>query len=344
MLQHWNSRLEYEGDDVRVGLIGAGRIGAFHAQTLESFPDVSEIFVTDPQEARALEVAQKVGATVAVDAEALVGRIDAMVVAAATDVHAPMMHLAADAQIPVFCEKPIAADLAATDAVVEHLRASGVPSQIGFQRRFDAGYRRAKVLVESGAIGHLYSARTTTHDYEPPPAGYHDTGIFRDTQIHDFDIVRFVTGQEIVEVYADGFTVTTEEFGDGRPVDTGVVVLSLSEGTRVVMSGIRHDPMGHDVRMELFGTGDSVTVGVDPSLPLRSLEDGVPEPVEPTPKTFLDRFAPAYRAELEVFIRVAHGSQASPCTPEDAREALRVAVACDVSREQHRPVAVKEIT
>ncbi len=329
---------------MRVGLVGAGRIGAFHARTLADHPEVSEIVVTDPMPDRAEEVAAETGADVAADAAAMLDRIDAMVVAAATGVHAEMMHMAAGAGLPVFCEKPIATDLPATDAVVERVRAANVPAQIGFQRRFDAGYRSAKALVDSGQIGHLYSVRTTTHDHEPPPEGYQDTGIYRDTQIHDFDVLRYVTGQEVEEAYADGFTITTAAFGEDRPIDTGVVVLSLTEGTKVIMSGIRHDPLGHDVRMELFGTEDSVAVGLEPRLPLRSLEEGVPGPQEPTPKTFLDRFAPAYRAELAAFIEVAQGRRASPCTPDDARAALRIAIACDVSREQHRPVALKEIT
>ena len=328
---------------MRVGLIGAGRIGAFHAQTLADHDDVTAVIVTDPLLERAESVARDVGAGVAPDAEAMIGHIDAMVVAAATDVHADMMLLAAESGIPVFCEKPIATDLASTDEVVERLRESNVPAQIGFQRRFDAGYRGAKDLVDSGRLGHLYSVRANTHDFDPPPPGYHDTGIFRDTQIHDFDILRFVTGQEVVEAYADGHTTTTDEFGPDRPVETGVAILSLTDGTKAVMSGIRHDPVGHDVRMELFGTRDSVSVGLEPSLPLRSLERGIPAPADPTPKTFLDRFALAYRDEIGAFIEVAQGRLASPCTPADAREALRIAVACDVSREQHRPVEMKEI-
>ena len=328
---------------VRVGLIGAGRIGAFHAQTLADHPEVTAVIVTDPLVERAEAVARDIGAGVAPDAEAMIGHIDAMVVAAATGVHAEMMLLAAEAGIPVFCEKPIATDLPATDEVVERLSALNIPAQIGFQRRFDFGYRGAKDLVDSGRLGHLYSVRTTTHDFDPPPPGYHDTGIFRDTQIHDFDVLRFVTGQEVVEAYADGHTTTTQEFGPDRPVETGVVILSLTDGTRAIMSGNRHDPVGHDVRMELFGTLDSVSVGLGPSLPLRSLERDVPGPAEPTPKTFLDRFAPAYRDEIGVFIEVAQGRLASPCTPSDAREALRIAIACDVSREQHRPVEIKEI-
>lgn len=329
---------------MRVGLIGAGRIGAYHAGTLAALSEVSDLLVTDPQADRAAQVAAEVGAGVTSSAAEMLGRIDALVVAAATDVHAPMLHLAADAGLPVFCEKPIAMDLPSADEVVAHLHRAGVPAQIGFQRRFDAGYQRARALVQSGALGRLYSARTTTHDHEPPPPGYRDMGIFRDTQIHDLDVIRFVTGQEVVEVYADGFTTTTEEFGDDRPVDTGVVLLSLTNGAKVIMSGIRHDPLGHDVRLELFGSRDSVAVGLEPRLPLRSLEDDAAEPAEPTPKTFLDRFAPAYEAEIAAFIRVAQGTEPSPCTVEDAREALRIAIACDLSREEHRPVALKEIT
>ena len=110
------------------------------------------------------------------------------------------------------------------------------------------------------------------------------------------------------------------------------------------MSGVRHNPVGHDVRMELFGVGDSVSVGLHPSLPLRSLEPGGLPITEPTPKSFLDRFAPAYRAEIEVFMDVAQGRADSPCTPEDAREALRIAIACNISRAERRPVRLEEVS
>lgn len=329
---------------MRIGLIGAGRIGVFHGHTLAAHPEVTGIIVSDPRRDRADALAADINAQVAPDAESMVGDLDAMVIAAATDVHAPMMLLAAAAGLPVFCEKPIAGDLPATDEVVQRIEASGVPAQIGFQRRFDAGYRAAKELVDNGSLGHLYAVRGNTHDYEPPPPGYVDSGIYVDTQIHDFDILRFVTGQEAVEVYATGFFTTAVQFGDDRPIETGVVIITLNEGTQAVMTGIRHSPVGHDVRMELFGVGDSVGVGLAPNLPLRSVEpDGVPV-VEPTPKTFLDRFAPAYRAEIDAFIDVAQGRVPSPCTPEDAREALRIGIACNLSRAERRPVRLEEVT
>lgn len=329
---------------MRIGLIGAGRIGIFHGQTLAAHSEVTSVVVSDPLLDRAEALATEINGHVVPNAEAMVGDIDAMVIAAATDVHAPMMLLAAEAGMPVFCEKPIAGDLPATDEVVARIASSGVPAQIGFQRRFDAGYRAAKDLVDSGRLGHLYAVRGNTHDYEPPPPGYVDSGIYVDTQIHDFDILRFVTGQEAVEVYATGFFTTADEFGNDRPIETGAVIVTLSEGTQAMMTGIRHSPVGHDVRMELFGVGDSVSVGLAPNLPLRSVEpDGVAI-VEPTPKTFLDRFAPAYRAEIDAFIDVAQGRAPSPCTPEDAREALRIGIACNISRAERRPVRLEEVT
>ena len=328
---------------MRIGLIGAGRIGVFHGQTLAAHSEVTGVLVTDPLLDRAEALASDIDGKLAPSAEAMIGDIDAMVIAAATDVHAPMMLLAIEAGIPVFCEKPIAGSLSATDEVVTKVNGSGVPAQIGFQRRFDAGYVAAKRLVDDGSLGHLYAVRGNTHDYEPPPPGYVDSGIYVDTQIHDFDILRFVTGQEAIEVYATGFFTTADQFGEDRPIETGAVIITLSEGTRALMSGIRHSPVGHDVRMELFGVGDSVSVGLAPSLPLRSVEpDGVAV-VEPTPKTFLDRFAPAYRAEIDAFIDVAQGRAPSPCTPEDAREALRIGIACNVSRAERRPVRLEEV-
>ncbi len=329
---------------MRIGLVGAGRIGVFHGHTLAAHDEVSSVVVTDPLPERAEALAAEVGATVTPDAETMIGAIDAMVIAAATDVHAPMMHLAADAGIPVFCEKPIAGTLPETDEVVTHVADAGVPAQIGFQRRFDAGYRAAREMVDNGALGHLYAVRANTHDFEPPPPGYVDSGIYADTQIHDFDILRFVTGQEAVEVYATGFFTTSVRFGDDRPIETGAVIISLDQGTQALMSGVRHDPVGHDVRMELFGEGDSVSVGLHPSLPLRSLEEGGAAIIEPTPKTFLDRFAAAYRTEIDVFIDVAQGRAESPCTPKDAREALRIAIACNISRAERRPVRLEEVS
>jgi myo-inositol 2-dehydrogenase/D-chiro-inositol 1-dehydrogenase len=271
--------------------------------------------------------------------------VDAVVIAAASSAHADLIHASADAGLPTFCEKPITIDLASTAAVVEHVRATGIQLQMGFQRRFDAGFSAARDLVTDGSLGTLYVVRMAGHDPAPPHEDYIPAsgGIFRDFSVHDFDALRFVTGQETVEVYADGAVLNFPQFARYGDVDTGVVALRLSEGSFGILSVTRHDPLGYDIRMELLGSGDSVSVGWDDRLPLRSVEPGASPAPADAYANFQQRFAEAYRAEMHAFVDVAAGRRTSPCTAEDALEAMRVAVACDRSREEHRPVRLEEV-
>ena len=155
---------------VRIGVVGAGRLGAFHAQTLADHTTVTEVVVTDPLLERAEAVAADVGGSVAPDAQSMLGSIDAMVVAAATNVHAEMMLLAADAGIPIFCEKPITLDLESTDEAIALVQTAEVPLQVGFQRRFDAGYRAARDMARAREFGEIYLVRTTSLDPAPSPS------------------------------------------------------------------------------------------------------------------------------------------------------------------------------
>ena len=176
---------------MHVGIIGVGRIGAFHARGLVRHPMVERLTVADLDQDRAKALALEIGAGVAPGPEAVFDLgVDAVVIAAATPAHAPLLHMAADAHVPAFCEKPIALDLANTDSVVEHVERSGILVQIGFQRRFDAGYRSAREAVRSGELGDVHLVRFGTHDPAPPPPAYvaGSGGIWRDLAIHDFDI------------------------------------------------------------------------------------------------------------------------------------------------------------
>ncbi len=330
---------------MRVGLIGAGRIGAHHAATLAAFAGVSELVVIDVDAGRAAQVAAGVGATTAADLDELVARVEALVVAAPTDQHAALILAGVAAGHPVFCEKPIALDMGKTGEVVAAVESSGVPVQMGFQRRFDAGFAAAARLVADGTLGSVYLVRAGTHDPEPPPPHYVPAsgGIFRDMLVHDFDALRFVTGQEVEEVYADGSVRAFEQFAEHDDVDTAAAVLRFSGGTLGVVLGARHDPRGYDIRLEVFGSGDSVAVGWDDRTPLRSVEPGVPPPPGPAYRFFQDRFADAYRAELAAFLEVAAGERPSPCTVVDAEWALRIAEACEISRRERRPVALAEV-
>jgi myo-inositol 2-dehydrogenase / D-chiro-inositol 1-dehydrogenase len=329
---------------VRIGIIGVGRIGAFHAQALSEHADVSEVVLADADPARARAVAAPLGARAADSIESLFSTVDAVVIAAPTTEHARLIRSAVDAGLPVFCEKPITLDLESTREVVEYVARQGATVQVGFQRRFDVGYGRARAAVQDGSLGKLYIVRMAAHDPAPPHEAYIPAsgGIFRDMHIHDFDVVRFVTGQEVTEVYADGGVVGFDVFGRYDDVDTAVAVLRFSNGAFGILSGARHNPVGHDVRMELFGSKSSLAVGLDARTPLYSTEDGQPPPDKPY-NLFLDRFGPAYRSELNVFLRVVARRTPNPCTPADALEAMRIAVACDVSRRERRRVALSEI-
>jgi myo-inositol 2-dehydrogenase/D-chiro-inositol 1-dehydrogenase len=331
---------------LHVGVVGVGRIGALHVETLRGLEGVSSLTLADADPVRVEQVAKAFGASVIQDPEALVAAgVDALVIATTTAAHAPLLRLAASAGVPAFCEKPVALDLPTMDAALEEVDRAGILVQIGFQRRFDAGYRAARDAVASGAVGRILAMRAATHDPAPPPEEYiaSSGGIFRDLHIHDFDAVRFVGGEEIVEVYADGAVLAADWFDRHGDVDASAAVLRLAGGALVVVSGARHDALGYDVRLEVFGTGDSVTVGLDGRTPMRSLERGVPPPASPCYASFMDRFEDAYRAELAAFVDAVQSGGPTPCSLAEARDALVVALAADRSRSERRPVAIEEV-
>lgn len=329
---------------MKVGVIGTGRIGRLHASLLIGLVD--EVVLTDLDADRAAAVADELGLETAAGIEELLSTVDAVVITAATSAHADLITAGVDAGLPVFCEKPIALDLEVTRRVVDHVRSKDGRVQIGFQRRFDPGFRQAHELVASGRLGTLYVVRMAGHDPDPPHDEYIPVsgGMFRDFSVHDFDALRFVTGQEIVEVYAAGAVLSFPVFARHDDIDTGVAVLTLESGALGILSCTRRHPLGYDIRMELFGSDDSGVVGLDDRTPLRSLEPGGPRaPADPYPN-FQDRFRAAYRSELAAFVEFARSGGASPCTVEDAEVCLRVAAACDLSRAEHRPVLVEELS
>jgi myo-inositol 2-dehydrogenase / D-chiro-inositol 1-dehydrogenase len=330
---------------MKVGLLGAGRIGALHAGLLAGDPRVEEILIGDADSRRAESVAAEVGGRPGTIEDILRSGPDAVVIAASTGAHAPLILACVEAGIPAFCEKPIALGYDDTVEVVEAVESSGAVLQIGFQRRFDAGFAEARRLVESGELGTIYSVRLATHDPEPPPEEYISTsgGIFRDLHIHDFDVLRWLTGAEPTEVYATGSVRGFDFFGRHDDVDTSAALITMQDGVVAVLTGGRHDPLGYDVRAEIFGSRESVAVGVDARTPLRSVEPGTPPSEQTAYPDFQDRFLDAYRAELKYFLSLASGEVENPCTARDALEALKIAMAADLSLAEHRPVRVSEV-
>jgi myo-inositol 2-dehydrogenase/D-chiro-inositol 1-dehydrogenase len=330
---------------MRIGLAGVGRIGAFHASTLAALEDVHQVVVTDAVPSAATRLAEEQGYEFSPDLDDLLGRVDGLVIATSTPGHAPTLRASVAAGVPTFCEKPLSTTLRETTELVGLVERAAVPVHVGFQRRFDAGYRRARDAVRSGELGFVHTLRVNTHDQAPPAAAYIPTsgGIFRDCSVHDFDIVRFVTGREVVSAFATGANKGASFFTAAGDVDTGVAVLTLDDDTLVLASATRYNGAGHDVRMEVMGSEGTLGVGYDDSLAVRSAETGVDYPRGPQKWSFMERFQPAYVAELSAFCDVVAGRSPSPCTVADALEAFRVAEACEQSRLLGRPVTLTEI-
>lgn len=331
---------------MRIGILGLGRIGAFHAETLSGLDAVESLVVSDPFADAAKAAAERFGAQVADSPEAvLAAGVDGVVVAAATDAHPALILSCAEAGVPVFCEKPVARTMAEGVRVLKAVEGLDVPIQIGFNRRFDAGFVAAREAVRGGELGDLHTVRSTTLDPAPPPAAYiaASGGIFRDCSVHDFDIIRWVTGREVGEVYAAGGNRGAAFIKEAGDADTTGALLTLDDGTLAVVSNSRHNARGYDVRMELHGFRDSIAVGLEDKLPLRSVEPGVTFPAGTPHDFFMDRFTAAYRAELTAFTEVVAGSRPSPCTVADALEAGWIAEACTLSLHEHRPVTLEEV-
>ncbi|MEU5796728.1 Gfo/Idh/MocA family oxidoreductase [Streptomyces sp. NPDC047813] len=331
---------------MRIGVIGTGRIGTLHANTLSRHREVGSLILTDADPVRAQRLAHRLGETAAPGVDEIFRwGVDAVVISTATAAHAELIGRAARSGLPVFCEKPIALDLPGTLQALAEVAAAGTVLQMGFQRRFDAGYAGAREAVRAGRLGRLHTVRALTCDPSPPPADWLalSGGLFRDTLIHDFDMLRWVTGLEVSDVYAAGSDAGPAMFREAGDACTGAALLTLAEGTLATATATRTNGAGYDVRMELAGERDTVVVGLDDRTPLASTEPTGPPPADKPWTGFLERFAPAYEAELCAFVEVLHGERANPCDGHEALQALRIAEACEVSRRERRAVAMAEI-
>jgi myo-inositol 2-dehydrogenase / D-chiro-inositol 1-dehydrogenase len=331
---------------MRIGVIGTGRIGTIHANTLSRNREVGSLILTDVDPVRAQGLANRLGETAApgVD-EIFKWGVDAVVITTATSAHAELIGRAARSGLPVFCEKPIALDLPGTLQAIGEVEAAGTILQMGFQRRFDTGYTGAREAVRSGRLGRLHTVRALTSDQAPPAPGWLrlSGGLYRDALIHDFDVLRWVTGHEIVDVYAAGSDAGPAMFREAGDVDTGAALLTLDDGTLATATATRLNGAGYDVRMELAGELDQIVVGLDDRTPIASTEPSGPPAADKPWTGFLERFAPAYEAELAAFVEVVLGHRANPCDGREALQALRIAEACEISRRERRPVALAEI-
>jgi len=283
---------------------GAGRIGAIHAENIARHLDARLHAIVDVDLAAAERLASRHGATVATQASVLADpAIDAVVIASSTDTHAELVEAAARAGKAVFCEKPLDLDPRRAEACVAVAAECGVPLMVGFNRRFDPHFGRLERQLRDGRIGRVELLSITSRDPSPPPIAYVRVsgGLFRDMMIHDFDMARWLLGEEPVEIFAAASVLTDPAIGEAGDVDTAVVTLRAGSGALCQISNSRRAVYGYDQRIEILGSKGALRAdNVAESTVVFAGADGIVED-KPLP-FFLERYAEAYRRELDHFV------------------------------------------
>lgn len=335
----------FSASPIRFAILGAGRMGVEHGYALAGLPDAQVVAVADPVQDAAQQVARLTRAAMVYrdPLEAIADpQVQAVIIVTPTSTHATLIEATARAGKAIFCEKPVAADLTETERVMKIVQATGVPFQIGFQRRFDAAFAQAKERILAGELGEIEQFNATGRDPAPPPMEYLKVsgGIFLDQAIHDLDVARFLVG-EVEEVLAIGDARVDPAIGELGDADTTTVLLKFVGGAQGVLQNSRRAVYGYDVRTEVFGSRGKFVLEATPKTPLRAYGQGVNMDHY---HFFMDRFKDAYRAEIGAFVKaLQEGREPSP-GPHDALESLRLALACTRSLQQGRAVKVAEVT
>jgi myo-inositol 2-dehydrogenase/D-chiro-inositol 1-dehydrogenase len=333
---------------IKIGIIGAGRIGKIHADNLLRLPQaeiaaISDLFAGPELEAwaasRGIGIVTKNSADVIANPD-----IDAVFICSSTDTHVPLIKQAAQAGKHIFCEKPVSMDIAQTEEAIEAVRQAGVKLQIGFNRRFDHNFKRVREHVQEGTIGVPHIVKITSRDPSPPHEDYIKVsgGIFMDMMIHDFDMARYLSGSEVEEVYAQGNVLVDPVFAKHGDVDTAVVTLRFRNGALGIIDNSRKAVYGYDQRVEVFGSKGCVTVANDhPNTAVVSTAEGI---VSDKPyHFFLERYNDAYMEETQMFIDCLVKNAPLPVDGNDGLQAERIALAAKLSYRFNRPVKISEI-
>lgn len=333
---------------LKVGILGAGRIGRVHADTLVTrVPSAEVVAIADIFEASAKSAAEQFHIPdYSTDPSELIGSsdIDAIVICSSTDTHTKFIIEAAQAGKQIFCEKPIAHDLAEIDKALKVVEANGVKLQIGFNRRFDTNHMRLKQAIESGEIGEPHMLSIISRDPAPPPIEYIKVsgGLMMDMMIHDFDMCRYLLG-EVVEMYAMADVKVDPAIGEAGDIDTAKVMLKFENGVIGTIENSRQAVYGYDQRVEVFGSGGNATTGnwyanqvtisnansVHRDLPMNF---------------FMDRYIDSYANEMIAFVDAIMNDKPVPVVGNDGRVPVVMAKAGMLSVKENRPVKLSEIS
>lgn len=335
--------------EVNIAVIGAGRIGRLHAEHLANrIGGARLVAITDLRKEAAEECAASLGVAKTFQDHRRVlddPEVQAVVICSSTDTHASLIAEAATAGKHIFCEKPIALDLAQIDSALETVAAAGVKLQVGFNRRFDPNFRRIRELVREGTIGETHLLRIASRDPAPPPIEYIKVsgGIFLDMMIHDFDMARYLIDDEVRELYAVGGVRVDPKIGKAGDIDTAVVTLRFANGCFGTIDNSRQAVYGYDQRAEVFGAKGMVsTENNTPTRSRLSTSEGVREDLPLY--FFMERYVESYLNEMNAFIQCIIEDMDPPVTGQDARVPVVMGKAAGLSYEQNRPVALSEIS
>ena len=326
---------------LRIGIVGYGRIGQLHAANVLASPEATLVAVADPRFAAGMPALDGIPAY-ADPAHVLEDpAVDAVLVCGPTPTHAEHIRAAAAAGKHVFCEKPVDLDPAVARAALAAAEASGVKVQIGFNRRFDPSFRRVAAAVRAGEIGELCMLRVISRDPSPPPIEYvrESGGIFLDMMIHDFDMVRFVSGSEVVEVHARGAVRVDPRIGEAGDVDTAVVSLRLASGAVALIENSRVASYGYDQRVEAFGSAGAIEARNHTGA-ATLLKTAAGEQSEKPLAFFLERYEQAYRLELAEFLAAVRDDRQPSVGARDGLAPLWIGLAADRSLCSGRPEPV----
>ncbi len=335
--------------ELTVGLIGTGRIGKLHAEHLaHRIPRVKLSVISDMDEASAKACASKLGVQKVVADYKLVLQdpaIQAVVICTPTDTHAQLIGEAALAGKHIFCEKPIAQALPKIDRAVDAVKKAGVKLQVGFNRRFDPNFARARQAIASGEIGELHLLHIISRDPGPPPISYVKVsgGIFLDMTIHDFDMARFLADSEVTEVYTSAAVRVDPAIGEAGDLDTAMILLTFANGAIGCIDNSRKAVYGYDQRVEALGSKGAVQVSNNyPNSAV--ISDAVNVRRDLPLNFFMERYTESFLNEMNAFVSAVLENKPVPVTGHDGRMAVVVGLAARKSYDEHRPVKIEEIT
>ena len=333
---------------LHVGIIGAGRIGRVHAETLAfRLPQSRIMAIADVNHEAAQSLAAHCGIPkVAASSTEIIAdpAIEAVLICSSTDTHADLIVEAAKAGKHIFCEKPIAHSLGQIDRAIAAVKAAGVQLQVGFNRRFDANFARVRHAVANGEIGNPSLMHIISRDPAPPPLSYirASGGIFMDMTIHDFDMARFLIGDEVEEIYTTGGVTVDPEIGKAGDLDTALIVLRFRNGVIGTIDNCRKAVYGYDQRVEIFGSeGKIETENCYPNQAVLSSGKSVYKDLPLN--FFMERYTESFATELQSFTQAVLENRATAVTGMDGRIPVVMAIAARRSYDEHRPVRLEEV-